>query len=178
MAEQVNIPEDQLQPGDLVELKYEITSANETIVGMAIHDIKSALAQDPRFDYQGSREVTASNLATGQPVRWLFITVSVRRTLREGRPEIQQANWLVPIVVLVGLVAAAIVAYSGSVVYKTYAIKRIAMADIPEGSKTTALKALGRGSLGLAAGSSLVMAGVVIAVLWVLSRGRAQREYY
>ncbi len=36
MAEQVNIPEDQLQPGDLVELKYEITSANETIVGMAI----------------------------------------------------------------------------------------------------------------------------------------------
>jgi hypothetical protein len=40
VAGQTNIPSDMLEPGDLVDIQYEIVSTNQTFVGLAVSEIK------------------------------------------------------------------------------------------------------------------------------------------
>jgi hypothetical protein len=185
MADQLQIPDDQLRPGDLVEVEYLVTGGNDTLLGMAVHDVKKTLATDTRFHYQGSRWDDRVDLSDGQTYRYLIITVMVadpsKVTGNHPKVEIQQAGiGVVAIGALIGLVATAIVAYSGQLAYTTYSVKRIAAdPSIPDDVKVAALTAIGAGAkkplVGgsvTAAGGAVVTAVIIIGVLWALSLSR------
>jgi hypothetical protein len=190
--------ETMLYPGDLVDLTYEITSTNETLVALAVHDLKQTLYADARFDYQGSREITASNVETQQPVRFLIITLLVRKTLRQEHVPIQEANLgPVALVAIVALAAAAVIAYSGAVVYRSVQVRRAAEAQaatteailadptLTAAEKAAAIEAatpaaptgIGAGLAGL--GSGVFVAAILLGAIWLMtgSDRRSHREY-
>lgn len=181
-----------LNPGDLIEVQYEIRNAPETLTKLAIHKVKTELWADPRFNYQGSRIDEVTDAATGEKRRYLFIQVQVRRYLKGDRIRKVQASAFHP-TVLLGVIAAAItaVAVSSSLAYQNYTILRSAQITAEEAEKIRtdpslsaeqktqilselyteppAAKSVGVGT-GLAAlGGSVVTAAIVIGVLWALS---------
>jgi hypothetical protein len=105
MAYAYTIPDDMLAPGDLLDVDFLITSDNDTLVGMAIQDVKKALWADPRFDYQGSA------WQTREDGRHLIVTVSVRTTLKGERVPIQQAGLGVTALIAIALVVGAVIAW-------------------------------------------------------------------
>jgi len=197
MAETIEIPEGVLVPGDIIRFDYRIQGTNETLVGMAVSDIKKALWSDDRLDYQGSENSYPVDLETGKSTRILSIYVSVRKYRRAQRETTQYAITGVAVLSLVAIVASAVAVYSAAITYQSYAIKRVELARIEEvekvrtdqtmsdDAKKAALEAIankrdtpiGLGS-GLAAfGGSLVTAAIIIGVLWALSlSGRPGRE--
>jgi hypothetical protein len=145
-----------LRPGDLVDIKYEIRTDNRVQLGLAVHSIKQALASDERFNYQGSREVTASELATGAQVRWLIVTVEVRKTLRQEQMETktQEAGFWIPLVAIVALMTTAVFAWG-------HAVKYVSATKRELGYPPAEVGALGWGAI----------AAVALVVLFILSRG-------
>ncbi len=103
----INIPTDLLLPGDEVDIEYRIhPGSNQTVVGLAISDIKAAVAKDPRFDYQGSRIESRLDKETLNVTNFLIIRVTVRRTPRAERVEVQEAGMGVGILIGLGTVMA------------------------------------------------------------------------
>lgn len=171
---QTKIPDDMLQPGDLVDVRYAIVSDNQTLVDLAIHEIKKQLAADPRFDYQGSRTEQGFD-ADQVPQNDLIITVQVRKYLRGQRPETQEAIiGVIAISTAIALLAAAVAYYAHAI--KFVSANKRAIAENPAISDEVKVAALhdktsiGAG-LGAAAGS-LFTAVVIIAVLLALSWSR------
>lgn len=202
MATSVQIPDDQLQPGDLVDVEYEIMpGAAPAAVAAAIHDVKAQLAHDRRFVYQGSQEFETQETETGALYKAIIITVMVadpsKRTGSNPPPaETQQAGFWIPVTVIVALVTSAVIAWRASVVYVGYTLTRRTEAvisavdrirndpNMTPDQKQAALDALGatkeeqKGlSAGIAAfGGSLVTAALIIGVVWAVSlsgKGRA-----
>lgn len=188
MAETLNIPDDMLAPGDLVAVEYEIVGANQTLVDMAIHDVKNTLSTDPRFDYQGSEIVDRVDLGTGTTHQYLICYVQVRKTLRAERPEQQEAGVLpyVALAALVGIAVAAVACHylsyrKATVVNRTAEVqgeiveKILNDPNMSSEDKSSAIRGLqqtqatGVGSGLAAAGSAIGMALVIIGVLWALS---------
>jgi hypothetical protein len=190
MAYAYTIPDDMLAPGDLLDVDFLVTSDNDTLVGMAIQDVKKALWADPRFDYQGSA------WQTREDGRHLIVTVSVRTTLKGETVPIQQANvavGLIAVATAITLLAGAI-AYWSCMEYKGAVLKagveRARIEQIerirndptlsPE-EKTAQIAAVpsapetGLGAGVAAFGGSLVTAVIVIGVLWALSLGVRHR---
>ncbi len=103
MAYVYTIPDDMLVPGDLLSLKFRRLVDNDTLVGMAINDVKKKLWADPRFDYEGSE--------------WrgdtFVINVRVRTTPKGERVEVQQAGIgaLIAVATVAAMVVGAIIAW-------------------------------------------------------------------
>lgn len=186
MAQQLDIPDDMLAPGDLVDAYYQIRpGTSQYLVDAAIGDIKQALASDRRFHYQGSRIETLLEEDDGQVYEYLIVTLQVAdpskvtgsnpvvydpalEQVTGGRLGAPQRAGLVGIIVLAALLAAAVVAASGSVIYKYWTLNRILDSDLSDETKRTAFQ--GQKASGFAAfGGSLVMAVIIIGVLWALS---------
>lgn len=171
---QTKIPDDMLQPGDIIDVTYAIVGDNQTLVDLAIHEVKKQLAADPRFDYQGSR-IEQGFDADQVPQNDLIISVQVRKYLRGQRPETQEAS-----IGLIGIASllAGLIALGA---YYTHAIKYVsankrAIAENPllsDSVKVAALqeeKTFGQGVA--AAGGSLMTAMIIIGVLWAMSLSR------
>jgi hypothetical protein len=186
MAQTVNIPDDMLAAGDLVAVEFEIRpGANATGLDLAIHQVKQDLAQDPRFDYQGSDIVTRVDKSglTGsvREVEYLIVYVQVRRSLRGARPQTQEAAiGVIALASLAAICVAAVVAWGAYLNYRTATIVQRTIETItqdpnlsPE-QKTQIIKSVvpappSIGSGVAAAGASLGTALVIIGVLWALS---------
>ncbi len=149
MATQVRIPDDQLAPGDLVDVEYLIQpGAAPGMVKLAVSEVKKSLANDERFNYQGSREETRidkSGLAGSvREVQVIIITVQVADPRKKGAPlpgDPQKAAVGVSIAVLVAIVAGVAALYSAAIIYRSYTIKRIATSDQSDAVKIAALDA-------------------------------------
>jgi hypothetical protein len=191
MAQAIEIPIDMLQPGDLVDVEYLVKSSNETLVGLAVHSIKQTLAADERFNYSGSRWEERTDLDSGIVYRYLIVTVEVRKTARqEALPPTQQANLLIPVIILIGLVTTAVIAYSAALAYRSYNVRRsteavLANPDLTPEQQVEILTAQGSQPGGIGAGlasvgSSLFVAAILIGAIYLFTRAAprsAYREY-
>lgn len=146
MATKLQIPDDVLIPGDLVDVYYQIKpGAPQGLVTTAIHEIKKSLASDSRFHYQGSKIEDRTNLEDNSVTPYLIVTLQVAdpSKVTGNKPlatQPQQAGLWIPIVVLIALVTAAVVAYSVAVVYRNYVLNRHPVATtITSGAKTIGL---------------------------------------
>ena len=92
MALTANIPTDLLVPGDTVRLEFEILTTDQGQVDQMIHQLKQDLANDPRFDYQGSQLSTVGDLKLKRDVKLLSVFVTVRKSMRESREPIEYAS--------------------------------------------------------------------------------------
>ncbi|NLZ06672.1 MAG: hypothetical protein GXY19_16015 [Phycisphaerae bacterium] len=180
MAQTVPIESEYLKSGDMIDLEYQIVGSNETLLALAVHSIKQSVADDGRFGYQSGRRETRTDLETGTNYEFLIVRVIVRRYPRGQRePEVQTASLWVPIVAIVALATAAIVAYSTAIIYRSYSIVRVAESTAPEGVKTTAI-----GKLTASPGLSWIaglpqwfLLGAVIFGMWmVTNRGRGSHR--
>jgi hypothetical protein len=172
----------QLKPGDIVMVQYELTGANETLTGLAVHQIKQTLANDARFNYQGS-EVGEAQDADENTLSVLNIYVQVRKTPRQERVEVQQAGVGIEIVIgvvaLVALISGAIIAHSGQIKERCVTVNGILASGESDAVKIEALKAAGADAktgigTGIAAlGGGLVTAALVLGGLWLLSQRKS-----
>jgi len=137
------IPDDMLRSGDLVDVFYEIKpGANPTLVSMAISQVKNDLWADKRFDYQGSRITEEFDPETREPFELLTVTIMVRKYPRGERPERYEAGIFVPIVALVAMLTAAVVAFSVAIIYRSYVVHRIASSEQSDAVKVAGLEAV------------------------------------
>jgi len=177
----LSIPNDQLMAGDIVEFIIDPQTANQTLIDLGVHKIKSDLAAEAWYDYQGSEWRTIDGR------RYLSIYVQVRRYPR-GMPPSMASGFAPVAVVVVSLAAlAAIVAVATAVskmrevaagVRRDQAI--VVIATDPSLTKEqkdryiAALNAPVTGSTGLGAGvaalgGGLMTAAIIIGVIWALS---------
>jgi len=168
------VEDTQLRPGDIVMLQFELVGANQTLTDLAIHQIKQTVANDKRFNYQGS-EIGEGPDEEGNTLRVLNVYVQVRKTPKQEQAEPQLAGVgltaVVSIGVLIGLVCAAIIAHSGQVIYRTHSINKIAASNMPIPVKIATLNALGvEGKGGGGWAGILVTGGIIIGALWLMSQ--------
>lgn len=201
MATTLDIRDDLLYPGDTIRFDYVIRGGNQTLLNMAISDIKKTIYADDRLDYQGSEivtEVDKSGLeGSVREVQVLRIYAKVRRYRREVPPEIQEAGiGAIGVGVLIGVIATAVVAYSAVVVARGHSVTRAVQAvteqvekirtdeGLSDEAKQAAFEALGKGipepkqNLGsglTALGSGLVTTAMIIGVLWAVSLSSPRR---
>jgi len=173
----------ELQPGDFVDVEYEIRDTVNFLEAAAISSVKQELAKDPRFHYQGSEIQERVDLGVGFTWRYLVITVQVADPSKISPPP---EGW-VPmgtgerleagvgkVSVLIALIATALVG-STAVIYKTYTVRGIqADPNLSSEEKIALAKGLstpivGFGSGVAALGGSLVTVAIVLSVLWGLS---------
>ena len=164
MADQVQIDPDLLFPGDIIRFDYLIRNANETLIDYAISDLKQTIADDGRLDYQGSEITNPVDLETGTSSRILSIYAEVRRYRRERPEESLQAG--VSAKAIVALVAAAVLARSAYLAYRTYSVTRIAMSPaVSDEVKKAAIDAL----QGKTIGETLTQWGLSVPMLVVMA---------
>lgn len=146
MAETVTIDESLLYPGDTIRFDFVLKASNQTLLDAAIKKVKEQIYSDDRLDAQGSEivtEVDKSGLeGSVQEIQVLRIYATVRKYRREQRAETQYAVAWVPILTLVGLVTAAVVAWSGAIAYRSYTVQRIALSAESDTVKVQAMGAL------------------------------------
>jgi hypothetical protein len=83
----VRVP-DSILPGEIIRIDYRILSANEVAVNELVHSIKQAIASDPRFDYQSSRQITVGDLELGRDIQMLSIYAKLREKEKQSRAPI------------------------------------------------------------------------------------------
>lgn len=134
----------QLRAGDIVSLRYRITADNEVQEALIIHQIKSTLSADKRFNYQGSSIITVGDETLQRDVRLLTINIQVAkhekaysrpvtaesgtsvRTTKQTGPFTGQppASAGLTIFKIVALITGATVAWSTKVIYDDYTINQ------------------------------------------------------
>jgi len=168
-----------LRPGDLLAMEYQITGGNETLIALAVHSVKQSVASNPMVDYQSGKREYRTDLETGIVYEYLVIKVICRKTAKGSRNEIQQAA----IGGIVAMAAAAVVAYSAAVVYRSYVklettriVERIAIdPDASDVVKVAAIEAVGGQTQSLgdgvaSAGASLAIGGLILAGIYLASK--------
>ncbi len=170
-----------LNPGDLLDVIYEVKPGNDTLVDLAISKAKNDLAKDPRWHYQGSHWEEYPDPDFAGTVRLIVFTVQVAdpsKVTGEDPPDVQLARALDPriiaaVILAVGL-AISSVAASIYMTYKGYLINKTASdPGISDEVKLAALAGLTKSNLGDAlksVGHSLVIVALIVGVLWVLSK--------
>jgi hypothetical protein len=167
MPQAVQIADDLLRPGDLVDVNYEIAGGNATLVAMAVSNVKRTLAADKRFHYQGSVEFESSENETGTPQRFITFTVQVADPAKVGdratASKPQEAG-LVSVLTLLAVIAGAIAAVglSYAIVHASTTVRAIAMSNQTDAVKVAALGALSKPPFGI---GTLVIGGILAAVL-------------
>ena len=183
-----------LEPGDIVKVQYQINGANEQLIALAIHQVKSTLSADKRFNYQGSEITTQtySDMGYESELRFLDVYIQVAKKQKEySRPVTAESGTGVKTTestgvkqagvpaggilgismkTLLGLLSGAVVSYSAALVYHDYVINGIVNSTQPPEVKEAGLKALGKGGIGegiTALGSSLTIGLIVLGVLWL-----------
>lgn len=183
MAQTVPIESEYLHSGDMIDLEYQIVGSNETMIALAVHSTKQSVAADSRLDYQSGWREIRTDLSTGINYEFLIVRVIVRDYPRgEPAPDVQTAGIWIPIVAIVALASAAVIAYSTAIIYRSYSIVRVAESKAPESVKTTAI-----GQLSAAPGLGwiatlppwIILAAIIGGMYMVTGRQRAQsaREY-
>lgn len=198
MADQLQIPDDELVPGDLIDAYYQIQpGTSDYLVSAAIGDVKKSLASDPRFHYQGSRLEPLRDPDDGQTYQYLIVTLQVADPSKitghhPAEPGVQEAGVLLPLIVVVtvlsGLLASAL--YSGAIKFKSFQITRTAeisqattiaiinskMSDSAKQAAFNAQAASAKAQNGSSSGStfagaigSLTTVAIIIGVLWAAS---------
>ena len=143
MAETIEIPEGVLVPGDILMIEFEITSTNRTLVGMVVSDIKKNVWADDRLDYQGSKEFTVGDLELQRDVTILQVFASVRKYRRAQRETMQYAITGAAAATIVAAIVGSVAALAaGSVIYRSYTVKKVAMSDQSDAVKIAALDAM------------------------------------
>jgi|GEM_PF-4258719 len=112
MATTLDIRDDLLYPGDTIRFDYVIRGGNQTLLDMAIGEVKRKIYSDDRLDYQGSEivgEVDKSGLSGSvEEIRVLRVYAKVRRYRREASPQVQEAGiGAIALVSIVALLAGA-----------------------------------------------------------------------
>jgi len=176
----LSIPNDQLMAGDIVEFIIRPDTSNQTLIDLALRRIKSDLAAEPWFDYQGSQW----RIIDGQ--QCLSIFLKARRYARGERPLPTQEAGVgiiiaVGLAVLAGIVIGAIVAYkmtnTAAIVRRNDQIVTIATdPNLTADQKAKVLTAIQTGGIGgpglggalTATGGGLTMLAVVVFLIWVL----------
>jgi len=155
MQDTVPIDSDILRPGDLVEIVYWIRARQETLIALAVHNIKQTVAADQRFDYQSGKREYRTDLETGITYEYLVVQVILRSERKGDRIPIQQANALT-----IAMPCAAAVAGFAALAYYTYATKQVEMrrmdvvekiheSDAPDHVKQAAYETMGVSGMGL-----------------------------
>jgi len=178
MATAVPIEDQYLHSGDMIDLVYQIQGTNETMIALAVHSIKQSVAADPRLDYQSARREYRVDLGTGINYEFLIVRVIVRRYPRgEPEPDVQTAGIWVPIVAVVAMATAAIVAHKAAIVYRTYSIIRVAEnPNLSDEVKVATLNAIGQKGFDLSkalGGGNLmpwIIGGVLIAGIYLATK--------
>jgi len=121
MAQPVDIGNLQLNPGDFLEFEY-LEMGTPTAVQMAVHAVKAALANDARWNYQGSFESERADVETGATFKYVTIIVQIRKPTAQTVPSL--AGGIVPVIaiggyilfgVVAGYVAAALIPWKSAV---------------------------------------------------------------
>jgi hypothetical protein len=190
-----------LEPGDVVKFVFKLTGGNQVLFDEAIRSIKTRLAADKRFNYQGSEMVWIKD-ENGVDIYVMNVYIQVRKNLKEssdaltvtvgtqnkkkvfvGEPQLAGMSGAAKIVIALStafsMVCGAAIAWSSVVKQreKDTTINGILMSDVPADVKKAALAAvqggIGTGE-GLAiAGGGLATLAIIGAVIWLLSQGRA-----
>lgn len=163
MAQTVPIESEYLHSGDMIDLEYQIVGSNETLIALAVHSIKQSVAADSRLDYQSGRREIRTDLSTGINYEFLIVRAIVRDYPRgDAAPDVQTAGIWVPIVAIVALASAAVIAYSGAVVYRSYSIVRVAEnPNLSDEGKVATINALKGFGIGKALGGGDLMPWII-----------------
>lgn len=181
-----------MEPGDILMIQHMLIGGNATQTDLAVHQIKQTLANDARFNYQGS-EIVKEVYSDNSELELLNIYVQVRKTPREQKQESQggtmpqEANVLAGIAVAVGtllaIIYAAKIAQNGTVVYRLWVLNGIIRSDMSPADKRAAIAAANKtkpvstGEAIKAAGEGIGMAAIaalVLAGLWLFSQRKVK----
>lgn len=159
----VPVEDQYLHSGDMIDLEYQIQGKNETLIALAVHSVKQSIASDPRLDYQSGRREYRTDLETGINYEYLIVRVIVRDYPRgEPPPDMQTAGIWVRIVAIVAMASAAVIAYSGAVVYRSYSIVRVAEnPNLSDEGKVATINALKGFGIGKALGGGDLMPWII-----------------
>lgn len=176
-----------LEPGDILMIQY-IVATNPVEAKLAVHEIKQALANDARFNYQGS-EIVTETYADNSELKLLNIYVQVRKTPKQQKQAEQatpqEANMFLVIAIAAGTVIAFIkgaqIAHSGTIIYRLWVLNGIITSDMTADEQRVAIaavnatnsaKAVGVGEAVRNVGISMGVIAVVIGGLWLLTQRR------
>jgi hypothetical protein len=191
----VNTNDLYLQAGDIVKFVFDVQGGNQTLLDLAIHQLKTNLANDARFDYQGSNWDEGYDVDQ-VPYRHLQIFVQVRKTPKTeaekrgytvvgtqeqkkvfiGQYQEAGANPTVAVVAittLFGLMAVAVIAHGNNLVEMRHldTVNGIALSDLPDAIKRAALESAGSTSPNsLSWSQGIGIAAIVVAigiVIWL-----------
>jgi len=181
-----------LESGDVVRYVWQLIGANQKVIDLAIHDIKQTLANDARFNYQGS-EILWITDQSGFDYPHLAVYIQVRKGKTIAQPAL--AASLAPLVAVVIIVVAlstatafvscAVISYQHYLARKDelMTINGIVASDASDEVKKAALDAIKRTgepsqqpgaleSIGTGfkvAGSGVAIAAIAVAAIWGLS---------
>jgi hypothetical protein len=169
-----------LNPGDMVDVWYELKTTNQTLVGEAIKAAKQGLVNDPRVHYLGFRMETDYDPILGEPVQCVVFIVQAADPSKvtgnnPAEPEtvVLQAG-ILSVTVIIGIIAVVLASLGTlCIVYKTSVVNAIqANPNTSDATKQASLNALPGSGLGkglAALGGGLTTVAIILAVLWGLS---------
>ncbi len=165
-----------LETGDIVMHEFDLRVSTQGQMDLGIHSIKQSLANDKRFNYQGSEVVWIKD-DDGRDVRVLRVYVQVAKgkqpTFAAG---IAPIVIVVGLVILTGLLAGATMSVSHTLELRKKAtmVNNVLVSDLTPQQKTEVIgdimgnaPSLGAGVA--AAGSSLMTAGLILGGIWAAS---------
>ena len=172
----------QLKAGDIVTVPFAIKGANQTLIDLAVHEIKKNLAADQRFNYQGS-EIVAGKDADGNDSQVLNIYVQVRKKPRQEQTEVQpqEASALAPVVIALGTIVSLVwgATYLIAKRMELQALPVLVNGSAPESVKIAAVQAAfdaNKKSVGsgvATAGNTLALGALALGGLWLLTQRKA-----
>jgi hypothetical protein len=172
-----------LEPGDILMVQHILIGGNAAQTDLAIHRIKQTLANDSRFNYQGS-EIVTETYSDNSELELLNIYVQIRKTPREQKQETQvetipqEANvlWMivVPVSLILGLMQAAKISQNATIMFRLWVLNGIIRSDMSPAEKNAAIAAMNKtspGKVGVGEGVKAIGEGMTIVGITVLLLG-------
>ncbi len=169
-----------LNPGDLVDVVYEVKETNQAILDFGISKVKAELAKDPRWHYQGFQWQEYEDPDFGGAVRLIVFTVQVAdpsKVTGQDPPPMELAGF-VGVLALIAAIGAAIVTVAWIInpglIYRSYVIHQIVQnPNVSDEVKSQAIAAVS--PAGVTAnladmGHSLVIVALLIGAIWLLAK--------
>jgi hypothetical protein len=176
-----------LEPGDILMVQHMLIGGNAAQTALAIHQIKQTLANDSRFNYQGS-EIVKETYSDNSELELLNIYVQMRKTPREQKQETQvgtipqEANalWVivVPVSLILGLMYAAKISQDATIVFRLWVLNGIVKSNMSAAEQRVAIAAINKtnssvGESVKAIGEGMTIVGITVLLLgglWLLRR--------